>query len=369
MAPCTAAPYATASSGCTDLHRVLPSKNSVRICCTRGTRVEPPTRTISSTASFLSLASSSTRFTESTHRWNRGSQIFSKRARVYGMLISCSPTNASMVAPVEEDSMRLARSHAVRSLRDALSSPVKMSLPIFFLCMAVTSSASLVSKSSPPRCVSPAVASTVKTPSSILSNDTSKVPPPRSNTRMVCSFLAPSSPSVFLRSRPYASAAAVGSLMMRSTSSPAMAPASLVWRRCASLKYAGTVMTAFLIVQPRATSAVFFIFSSTMAEICSGVKVFIFSSISTSMRGLCPGPSLTLNGMSLISSAHSDIWRPMMRFTLNSVRLVFCAAWRLAESPTRRPSSVKATHEGVVRSPSELASTCASPSFHTATHE
>ena len=52
----------------------------------------------------------------------------------------------------------------------------------------------------------------------------------------------------------------------------------------------------------------------------------------------------------------------MMRLTLKSVRLVFCAAWRLAESPTRRPSSVKATHEGVVRSPSELARTCASPS-------
>ena len=58
----------------------------------------------------------------------------------------------------------------------------------------------------------------------------------------------------------------------------------------------------------------------------------------------------------------------MMRLTLKRVRLVFCAAWRLAKSPTRRPSSVKATHEGVVRSPSELASTCASPSFHTDTH-
>ena len=37
---------------------------------------------------------------------------------------------------------------------------------------------SLLSKSSPPRCVSPAVALTSKTPSSIERSDTSNVPPP-----------------------------------------------------------------------------------------------------------------------------------------------------------------------------------------------
>jgi hypothetical protein len=40
-------------------------------------------------------------------------------------------------------------------------------------------------------------------------------------------------------SRPYAIAAAVGSLMMRATFKPAITPASLVACRCASLKYAG----------------------------------------------------------------------------------------------------------------------------------
>ncbi len=76
---------------------------------------------------------------------------------------------------------------------------------------------------------------TSNTPSPTSRTETSKVPPPRSQTRIVsCSFL----------SRPYASAAAVGSLMMRSTSRPAILPASLVAWRCASLKYAGTVMTA-----------------------------------------------------------------------------------------------------------------------------
>ena len=43
---------------------------------------------------------------------------------------------------------------------------------------------------------------------------------------------------IFLLSSPYASEEAVGSLMIRSTSSPAILPASLVALRCASLKYA-----------------------------------------------------------------------------------------------------------------------------------
>ena len=63
----------------------------------------------------------------------------------------------------------------------------------------------------------------------------SNVPPPKSYTAMV---LAP-----FL-SMPYASAAAVGSLMILNTSNPAILPASLVACLCASLKYAGTVITA-----------------------------------------------------------------------------------------------------------------------------
>ena len=50
---------------------------------------------------------------------------------------------------------------------------------------------------------------------------------------------------------PNASAAAVGSLMIRLTSSPAILPASLVAWRCESLKYAGTVMTASVTSSPR----------------------------------------------------------------------------------------------------------------------
>ena len=52
-------------------------------------------------------------------------------------------------------------------------------------------------------------------------------------------------------SRPYASAAAVGSLTMRRTFSPAISPASLVAWRSASEKYAGTVITASVTGSPR----------------------------------------------------------------------------------------------------------------------
>ena len=52
-----------------------------------------------------------------------------------------------------------------------------------------------------------------------LGGDTSNVPPPRSYTMIFCSFSL---------SRPYAKAAAVGSLIIRFTSSPAILPASFV---------------------------------------------------------------------------------------------------------------------------------------------
>ena len=49
----------------------------------------------------------------------------------------------------------------------------------------------------------------------------------------------------FFLSKPYAIAAAVGSLITRRTLRPAIVPASLVACLCESLKYAGTVITIF----------------------------------------------------------------------------------------------------------------------------
>ena len=74
-------------------------------------------------------------------------------------------------------------------------------------------------KSSPPRCVSPDVAKTSNTPSPTSNTETSKVPPPRSKTRIV---------SLSFLSNPYDNDAAVGSLIIRKTSNPAILPASFV---------------------------------------------------------------------------------------------------------------------------------------------
>ena len=59
------------------------------------------------------------------------------------------------------------------------------SMPVSFLNSLITHSMTLLSKSSPPRCVLPLVAFTSKTPSPSSRMDTSKVPPPRSNTRIL----------------------------------------------------------------------------------------------------------------------------------------------------------------------------------------
>ena len=54
---------------------------------------------------------------------------------------------------------------------------------VFFINSAQQYSTNLLSKSSPPKWVSPEVAFTSKTPSSIYNNDTSNVPPPKSNIK------------------------------------------------------------------------------------------------------------------------------------------------------------------------------------------
>src|SRR5204863_9339228 len=62
--------------------------------------------------------------------------------------------------------------------------------------------------------------------------------------------------------------------MMRNTSRPAILPASLVALRCESLKYAGTVITACVILSPSLASASAFIFDKIIAEISGGENVF-----------------------------------------------------------------------------------------------
>lgn len=122
-----------------------------------------------------------------------------------------------------------------------------------------------LSKSWPPRCGSPAWAKTLISSPWIVRTVTSKVPPPRSKTRH---FL-----SVFdLNLNPYASAAAVGSVITLIHSRPAIAHASLVACFSTSLKYAGTVTTHFLTSCPVNRSAASFIFSRIIALNCWQLK-------------------------------------------------------------------------------------------------
>lgn len=135
---------------------------------------------------------------------------------------------------------------------------------------------------------------TSKIPSSIVNNDTSKVPPPKSKIKTFFS------PSPFL-SNPYAIAAAVGSLIILKTFNPAMIPASLVAYLYESLKYAGTVITAFLIDFAKKASAVSLILIKTIDEISSAKNFFTSPLNLTSIYGLLSCPAMTLNGHNLIS--------------------------------------------------------------------
>ena len=92
-----------------------------------------------------------------------------------------------MLAVVEEDKVLLALSHAdLRRLIDLLLELI--SCLCFLLKSVLKCSTRSVSKSSPPKCVSPAVALTSNTPSSILNIDTSNVPPPISK---ISTFFSP----------------------------------------------------------------------------------------------------------------------------------------------------------------------------------
>jgi hypothetical protein len=231
MPPWMAAPTATTSSGFTPLWGSLP-KSCLASSWTFGIRVWPPTRIASSMSAAVTSASFIACLQGSTVRSMRSATSASSFARVRvmtrclgpvasavtkGRLISVWTVELSSIFAFSPASFR--RWSAMRSFR--------RSMPCSFLNSSAIQSITRWSKSSPPRWVSPLVDFTSKTPCPSSRIEMSNVPPPRSYTA--------TSSSCFL-SRPYAKAAAVGSLMMRSTSRPAIFPASLVAWRWLSLK-------------------------------------------------------------------------------------------------------------------------------------
>ena len=109
---------------------------------------------------------------------------------------------------------------------------------------------------------------------------------------------------------------------------------------------------------------------NTIEEICSGINVSAFPSISHSITAAPFLPSTTLNGSVATSSFISENLRPISLFAENIVLAGFVTACLLADWPTSlSPSFPNATIEGVVRFPSEFGITLGSPASITAMHE
>ena len=241
-------------------------KNSSTAFWSAGMRVCPPTSTTSLISAFLNGDASIARFVIAIARSMNSCVSSSSFPRVSLMSRCCGPASVEVmngiftsVSSAVESSI-LAFS-AASSSRCRASASVRTSTPLSRLNSSASQSMIFWSMSLPPRCASPSVERTSITSSPTSSTDISKVPPPKSNTTIF---------SFFFLLNPYASAAAVGSLMIRFTSRPAILPASRVAARWASLKYAGTVMTASVIVSPRRASASLLSFCKIIADISSG---------------------------------------------------------------------------------------------------
>ena len=181
---CIAAPIATTSSGLTPLWGSF-SNSSFTLSCTDGIRVIPPTNI----TSFISLAfipASSIAFLHGSTVLDIKSSTNCSNFALVRLIAKCLGPEESAVIKgrlislcITFDNSIFAFSAASFSLCNAMLSFFK-SIPWSFLKSSIIQSIILWSKSSPPKCVSPLVAFTSKTPSPIWSIDTSKVPPPRS---------------------------------------------------------------------------------------------------------------------------------------------------------------------------------------------
>ena len=122
-------------------------------------------------------------------------------------------------------------------------------------------------------------------------------------------------------------------------------------------------------------SAVSFILRRIIPDISSEENFLSAPLPSTSViftAGLLLAPATTSKGNSVLSfwTVGSENFRPISRFTSNTVRVGFWLAWFLAASPmSRTPSFWNATYEGVIRFPCSLGQTSTRPLRQTATQE
>ena len=201
---------------------------------------EPPTRITSAIGSSFkeTSASLSASVTYSMHL----SRIGYISSSSFSLVKTTVSESTSILASISFDRVFLAYSHDSMSLAQALGLPTKSGSWVFNSSMQQSKIS--LSMSRPPRSESPLVAATLSIPSEMIRTVTSNVPPPKSNIRR----LRDSSlgPKRILSEQ--ANAAAVGSLIMRNTSKPAILAASFVAYFYQALKQAGTVMTAFLTI-------------------------------------------------------------------------------------------------------------------------
>ena len=192
LPPWIAAPMATHSSGFRVLLGSLPV-SCFTFSCAANIRVEPPTR--------RTLESSDAESPASFRAFCTGIAVLSTRSlvsssnfalvrfisRCFGPSALAVMNGRLMLVVVAVDSSFFAFSAASFNLWRAILSPDR-SMPSAFLNSSIIHWVTRLSKSSPPRRVSPLVARTSMTPSPISMMETSKVPPPKSYTMIFCSF-------------------------------------------------------------------------------------------------------------------------------------------------------------------------------------
>jgi hypothetical protein len=191
-----AAPMATTSSGLTPRCGSLPI-SSLTLSCTAGMRVMPPTRIT------WSICDAEGRRRQRLLGRADGAldQVVRELAQLGAGERGVEVLGAVGVGRDERqvDVGRLRRRQLDLGLLGGLVEPLQRhrvldrSMPWSRLNSAASQSTTALSKLSPPRWLSPEVAFTSNTPSPSSSTDTSKVPPPRSKTRMVwsCSLSRP----------------------------------------------------------------------------------------------------------------------------------------------------------------------------------